>query len=281
MDWLIFVIAAGIFSAASNLISRYLLKGNKDSWAFSFFYSGIGAIISLPFMIWNFKMATTVGPWLLMLLVGVLIVLNNYLNFKSLRFIEPSVQGSILKMRLVWAFILGIIFLAEPFSWNKLLGTVVIILAGIIIAWKKRDSQSIQGIILAFVSTIVYSTVLLFYKQLFKDFNTASLTFLIFFIPAVLNLLVMPNSFKRIKETFQINPRGIIVACALGGFTNLAFNQAVSLGQISVVPAIAEAFLLLVLVGEHFILKEKQHLQVKIIAVVLAVLGALLIIAIR
>lgn len=275
--WFVFACISGLFSAASGLISRRLLKGNKDSWAYSFYYSLIGAIISLPFMLSSFKVAHSYSLWIVLFVVGVLIVLQNFLIFKSTNFLEQSVQGIITKFRLVWVFIFGIFILAESFSIMKFTGTILTLIAGILLVHKFKKKQSIQGIVLAFSSTFFYAIVIILYKFLFKEFNSASLTFFIFIIPATINLVIIPNSIKRIIVMMKENTWPVIISCGLGAFTNLTMNYALTLGEASKVLVIIEAFLIFTLVGEHFILKEKDHLLTKIIAMIIVIIGAILI----
>jgi uncharacterized membrane protein len=54
-------------------------------------------------------------------------------------------------------------------------------------------------------------------------------------------------------------------------------NYALSLGEASKTLVIIESFLVVTLIGEHLFLKERDSLSVKIIAVILATLGAVLI----
>jgi len=54
-------------------------------------------------------------------------------------------------------------------------------------------------------------------------------------------------------------------------------NQGLSLGEASRVLVLIESFLVVTLVGEHLFLKEREHLNTKIIAVVAATIGAVLI----
>lgn len=228
-------------------------------------------------MISSLKVAHSFSLWILLILAGVLIVIQNLLIFKSTNFLEPSVQGIITKFRLVWVFIFGLIFLGEHFSVMKLVGTVLTILAGLLLVKKFKKVQSTQGIVLAFISTIFYAVIIVFYKYLFTEFNSSSLTFFIFFIPAVINVFIMPNSLKRITKMMQESKLSVILACALGAFANLTMNYALTLGEASKVLVIIEAFLIITLVGEHIFLKEKDHLITKIIAAIIVVAGAILI----
>lgn len=275
--WLFYVILAGVLYAGQWLSTRYLLKNkNNDAWAFSFYFSLIGAIVSLPFMLFRFKIAGDLHMWLIMILIGVLIVTQNLLTFQSARFVEASVSGVILKFRLVWIFIFGTIILGETFSFIKVIGTGLTIVAGLFLIQKLNKPKSLWGILLSFSSTIFYAVVIILYKFLFTTFNPQSLTFFIFFIPAIINLIIMPHSISRVRTIIKHNPRMLLFTCILGAFSNLAMNIALSLGQVTKVNVIMEAFLVLIIVGEYYLLKEKENTFTKAIAVILVLIGAVL-----
>lgn len=276
--WLFFAILAGLLYTIQGLMTRHLLRGQKDAWAFSFYFSLIGALVSAPFLLSGIKVPFTWQPWGLALLVGLLIVGQNFLNFKSTNFIEASINGAITKFRLVWVFILSLVILGEGFSWLKLLGTLLTVGAGLVIIHKIKRPKSSLGVLLAFGATIFYAIVIILYKYLLASFNSVSLTFFVTFLPAVLlNLLLMPHAFTRVKKMFQENWLFVSVACVFGALANLALNQGLAMGEASKVLVIIEAFLVLTLVGEHFFLKEKDYLWVKIAAVLFATIGAILI----
>lgn len=275
--WLIWALLSGLFYTASGLITRYVLKGNKDSWAFSFYFSFIGALISLPFILNQYQGGKSWQIWVLTFLVGILIVGHNWLNFKSSNYLEASVGGAILKLRLAWVLIFSIIFFQESFSWYKLAGTSLAVFAGIIIIRGIKRPNSVKGTLLAFSSTVVYAAVIMFYKILFKEFNAVTLTFFIFLIPSVLNFIIMPKAIHRLEKIIRLNGKVVILACGLGGLANLAMNQGLSGAEATKVLVIIESFLVLALVGEHLWLKERTYLPVKIAAVIAATAGAILI----
>lgn len=276
--WLVFALLAGGLYTAQGLLTRHVLRGQKDAWAFSFYFSLIGAIVSLPFMLTSPKIPTTPFPWILAIIVGLLIVGQNLLNFKSSNYIEASLSGAITKFRLVWVFILSVIILHSAFSWQKLLGTLLAVSAGLVIIHQFKRPKSFTGVAFAFSATIFYAVVIILYKYLFASFNSVSLTFFVTFLPPVLiNLILMPHALERIKKIFKENGLLVSLACGLGALANLALNQGLSLNEASSVLVIIEAFLVVTLVGEHVFLKEKEQLWVKIIAVILATVGAVLI----
>ena len=275
--WLIWALISGLFYTGNSLITRYILKGSKDAWAFSFYFSFIGMLVSLPWIIAHFQGAKSLSMWGLILFAGLLVVGHNFLNFKSSNYLEASISGAVLKVRLAWVLIFSIIFFKEIFSLMKLVGTGLAILAGIIIIRGINRPKSLTGILLALSSTIVYATVIMLYKILFRDFNAVTLTFFIFLIPSIANLVIMPQAFARVKKLFKTDGKAVVLACILSGLANLAMNQGLSGAEATKVLVIIESFLVLALVGEHIFLKEKEYLGVKVAAVICATLGAIFI----
>jgi len=276
--WLFFALISGVFYTAENLILRYLLRQQKDAWAFAFFYSAVGTVITLPFMLAMPKVPHELGLWLLVPIVGLLIVANNLLLFKSSGLLEASLVGALLKLRLVWVFILGVLILQTPFSWDRLLGTILAITAGLIIVHKFRKSGSITGVSLVVMATIFNASIVILSKYLLNSFNAVSLTFFVSFLPPmIIMLVVMPHALVRIKKLFKNDWPIVFAACACGAFANLALNAALSLHDATSVLVISETFLILVLVGEHTVLKEREHGWVKVLSVALAIAGAILI----
>jgi uncharacterized membrane protein len=87
----------------------------------------------------------------------------------------------------------------------------------------------------------------------------------------------MPNSIKRVTDMAKNSGKMVLIATFFGGLANLAMNHALSLGEVTQPLVIIEAFLIIVLVGEHFFLKERKETTRKIVAVILATIGAVLI----
>ncbi len=276
--WLFFAFLSGVMFTGESLISRHVLRGGKDAWAFSFYFSLIGAIVSFPFMLANPKIPHTLTPWLLAALVGILIVCNNLLMFKTFNYLEASLSGALLKFKLVWIFMLSVIFLGTPFSWDKLLGTLLATSAGVVIIHNIRRPKSLTGVAYVVSATLFNAAVIILFKYLLTYFSPASLTFYpTFLLPALINLALMPNARARIKRIYKEDGKMLTFACALGAFANLALNKSLSLGEATSVLVIIEAFLVVTLVGEHIFLKEKEQVWVKIAAVALATAGAILI----
>jgi len=276
--WLFYSVLAGALYTAESLLQRFHLRKQKDVWTFALFYCLIGSVVTFPFMLTSPKVPSSPGPWALTAVVGLLIVANNLLFFKATGLIEMSLINSLQKLRLVWIFLFGVIFLSDPFSWQKLLGTICAIGAGWLILHSFKRPESSRGIVLIFAMTFINAGIIILFKYLLSSFNAVSLTFFADFLPAtIFTILLAPKAVTRIKTIFKDDWRIIFLACSLGAFSNIALNVALSLHDAASVVVINEVFLVLVLVGEHVFLKEKEHVWVKVASVGLAIAGAIFI----
>lgn len=275
--WFIFSALAGLLYTGESLLQRHFLRKQKDAWAFSFFYSLVGTIVSFPFMLASPVLPNSIGPWLGVLFVGLLVVGNNLLLFKAANHIEASVIGTLFKLKFVWIFVLSIILLGTAFEWTKLGGVILTIAAGFIIMHRFKR-RSTTGIYLVLMATIFNALIIIASKYLLDYFNASSLTFFASFLPALLlNFILMPRATSRVRSMFRTDWKVVFGICAVGAAANLALNQALSLHDATSVIIISEVFLVLILAGEHLVLKEKEQLWVKLGSIVLAVAGAVMI----
>jgi drug/metabolite transporter (DMT)-like permease len=276
--WVFLAILAGALFTAESLAQRKFLRGKNDAWAFAFFYSLIGTIISFPVMLAAPELPHSLREWGIALFIGFLIVANNVLLFRATALLEVSFVGTLLKLRLVWVFVLGIVLLQDDFSWAKLAGTAAVILSGMMVAKHVRRPGSSSAVALVLTATIVNAAIIVVSSYLLESMNVASSTFFATFLPAtVLNFVLMPNARTRVTTMFNEHRRNVAFVCTLGALSNFALNGALATGDAGSVVVLNEAVLIFVVFGEHLILREKEYLGVKLIGIPLAVSGAVLI----
>ncbi|HUQ85543.1 MAG TPA: DMT family transporter [Candidatus Limnocylindrales bacterium] len=278
MTWVLYSVLAGMLFTAGSLLSRHILKAEKDPWAYSFWFSLGGALACFPLMLISPQVPTGWWPWALALVLGIGIVAHNVLQFTALRYIEASVSGSIMKLRLVWVFILGALFLGEVTTPGKMLGIVLTLAAAFLIFYKFKHKNSTKGILLVLGASVLNAGIIILIKYLLDFFNPVSLTFFGgFLFSAIFNFILMPRSFERITDVIKNKGKIIFLSAGLGGITNLIMYKALEVGDTTRVVVIIEAFLITTLAGESLFLREKHQVGTKIVAVLLATFGAILI----
>lgn len=274
--WFLFALIAGIFFALTSLLIRSYAKKNADAWLLSFYFSLFSAIILIPFFIYEFQFPLTIHFFGGVVLVSVFIILYNFLTFKAAQFLSASVNSTLSKFRLLWILLAGVFIFGEHIVAKNILGMVLIIVSFLLIIDFKNWTSSRKGVIFVVLGTFVYSISAIILKQLALLSGTLSLTFFIFALPVIINALVIPNFFDRAKKEF-FNWKmllGIAIVAVIG---NLALVKALTYNALSGVYFVMSASLVLVLVGEYIFLKEQDRLIWKLVAVILAIVGTILI----
>jgi drug/metabolite transporter (DMT)-like permease len=274
--WFVYALIAGIFSAINSLLVRSYSKKHKDSLILSFCFSSIGALILLPAII-IMQPSIPMNPifWGGIILISALVVIGNSLTFGASKYVGASTQNVINKLRLVGILICGIIIFSDTITVEKMIGMLFVITASLLIIDYKNWHASKKWIILLLINVCIGVIMAVLLKKLILMSEYILVAFLLFFVPALINATVIPNFIKRLKDKIpDIKP--IILITILGVVFNLALIKALSYKELSGIYFVMEGAIILVVFGEHFILKEKERLGWKIAAIILAIAGAIL-----
>lgn len=275
--WFLFAILSGFFFASLNLIERHLLESDEsDPLAFSFFFSFLSMLLLIPFVLFDPQFSSEFLPWLLVIIVSALLSANNFLNFTGIKYASASIVGTIGKFKIVWVFVLGLLLAQEVWSPYKGLGIFLTVLAGVVLVAKLNMGASLKGIIFAFVSTFFGAMALVIYTPLLKEFNVTTLTFLIFAFPAGINFIAMKGRIFRVQRQYNAYSWRLLIVSVFGVLGNIFIVAAINLGEASRVLVVVEFLFILVLLGEHYVLKDKTQVLRKGIAATFATIGAIL-----
>ncbi|MGB0900225.1 DMT family transporter [Halocynthiibacter sp.] len=129
------LLGAAMF-ALYGLLTRYASR--KDSAMISFFWTGIGGSVAMTLVgIWFWKpMASDDWVWMITLCFSG--VLGHWLLIKCYAVAEASAVQPFAYLQLVWVSILGVTLLGETLRTNVMIGTVVVVGAGVFALWRER-----------------------------------------------------------------------------------------------------------------------------------------------
>ncbi len=291
MTALILALIAGALYTGSNLVARKVLKDGSDAWSYSFIFSSIGLIVTLPLLLVEYlaaafnnteRLSESAGhePSLLILVViamGLIVVAHNAALFSANNYISPSVNGSIYKLRLIWLALIGTVFFQESLTDGLKLGTLLVVASGVILAGGMKGKKSLLGITLVAAASVFYAVGLSASKFLLTDLTSLQVTTLVFAVPAALNLPIIYRRRERFLALWQKHKKLVLMGGVLGAFANICVFAALATENISVVPLLIEAFLVVTFAGEIIILRERENLKLKLLAVALSILGSILV----
>ncbi len=129
------LLGAAMF-ALYGLLTRYAAR--KDSAMVSFFWTGIAGAVAMTLVgIWFWKpMAGSDWFWMITLCFSG--VLGHWLLIKCYAVAEASAVQPFAYLQLVWVSIIGVSFLGETLRTNVIIGTVVVVGAGVFALWRER-----------------------------------------------------------------------------------------------------------------------------------------------
>jgi uncharacterized membrane protein len=254
MDWIIIAVLAHFLTALAVIIDKFLLAskrvGHPSTYAF---YTGALSIFTLVLAPWGFHWMST-KDIALSFISGIIFIYGILFVFKALRDNEASRVNPVVGTTVpIVAFIFASIFLSEDLNRSQLIGVVMLILGGWVIAWEfdgKNKGKLFGGFFQAVIAGVFLAFAFSFFKVLYlKD------TFINIFIwtrlglvLGSLSLLLFPawkkiitGSFSGFKKPEKKNYRtGFLFTFnkIIAGVGSILLNYAISIGSVTIVNAL-------------------------------------------
>lgn len=135
---LIPLLAATMF-ALYGLLTRYV--GRYDSASVSFFWTGTtGAIVMTLIGIWHWEPMTPTD-WFWMLCLCCTAALSHWLLIRAYEVAEASAIQPFAYLQLPIASLLGVLIFSEAVRSNVIIGTVIVVSAGLFTLWRQRQKE--------------------------------------------------------------------------------------------------------------------------------------------
>jgi drug/metabolite transporter (DMT)-like permease len=198
-------------------------------------------------------------------------------NVKALQYLEASVFSVIYNLRIILTTALGILFLSEDVVWLRILGGAAILVAIFIVKQKGSQSVRTKGILWAIAAASALSFLNLFEKKLINHVG-----FMNYYpIESVISGAVMWTYLLSSKRNFDYRvlwqPR-MLQLMTLRGISAYGYSGALAVGAlISVASYISGMGVIFTVLLGAIWLGERDYLQRKIMATIIAVLGLTLV----
>lgn len=267
--WLFYALIAALGYSGTILSIKHILRTYKDSWMLSFYFSLFGALFTFPFFLFELDFPTK-EFWLLLIITKVLVVAYNYTQFKAYHFLSATSIAVLSKIRFVFLFIAGVV-LNEILDIKSIFGIMLILGASLLAINYKKWQASKQGVTLVIIASFLFTAFALLTKPLAVNIKPFSFIFLGFIVACIINAIAMPNFKKRAQK--KPNTKDLLVLGFFAAIANVALAKALTFDQNTIVFFIFEASLIPVIIGEYALLKDKEHILKKVIAIALVLIG--------
>lgn len=282
MSWQLLTLLSIVLFSLNSLFHKVIMREEQsDPYAQTIAFYGLVGIISLFIAIFNggfqYKIPLQLLPYFIPL--ACFSTVAPVLLFHSIKRIDASEVSILVSTQRLWIVIAAFILLNEPFSYNKLLGTIVILIGISIALWKKNRFVLNKEILYVLLAAIMYGLAETTSYFILRSVDALSFIVYVSLIPAILLTIIKPRSIKKLK--FYLTPKlalAIIlvslndVLASLFGY--LAYQIGRNASQIA--PLLATNTMLSVILA-IIILRERTNVANKIIGATIVVCGLILV----
>lgn len=201
-----------------------------------------------------------------------MLITMQFCNVKALQYLEASVFSVFYNTRILFATLLGFIFLSESVGLLSLIGGLLIFVAIFIVRQRSAKGITKQGVLFGLATALAMSSMNTCEKELIKLVGYEQYIFPMFGIAAVIMWSIVLLRHTETPFKLLLQPRGIVLM-ALRACAGIGFSYSLVFGPVAVSSYVSSLSVVLIVVFGILFLGERDYLKAKLGAVVTAVIG--------
>lgn len=278
-DWkfwvILYLISAVIFAQAFKKSNRNMKDASLLTILLELF-TAFFSIFFIPFF--KFTIPTDITIYLILLVVVMIYAVTDRLNIEARYGLDPSVFSMLKQLSTVFLIILGFIFLKEKIIIKKIIGSIIIIFANLLLAFDKGKIKINKYFIMSFISNFLFAVAMLINVNISNNFNIGFYTILTVFLPSILIFLFGKYKVKDLVKEFDLYDKKTFLLSAFTWCLMLISSvKAYEVGNVTVIAPLLTLTAILNTIYEFVINKNKNKLIQKIIASILILIGVIII----
>lgn len=273
---LLLLLIAGLLSGVIQILNKKLAVLKHQSSTHAAVIALTNGVIGLPLILYQFRLPEFSKTWVLIVFSVVAYAISLLFYFVAYKHADVSLVSVVRRLSIVFITVIGVIFLHEELSFVNWLGVVLILLSGAVVAIDKKKIKFSTGVLFALFSAILASFCSVLDKQILHDISP-------FTYVVINNLLVglvllprkgvvtdardlLKHHWKLIILTAVLMDLGFALVLYVLQGTDVSQTMPVYMGLSFMMPIVFGIVLL----------KEKQKLRQKVIALALGLIGIFL-----
>jgi len=274
-NWIFLSIIAGLASNAFNFISRYILRENEDSTAYTWFYE-VTRFFAFAFIaIFDWKLILTFSSFIIFTLLGVTDGIAAYWYMKMHQHAHLSISAILSRTRLIWVPIIAFFLIRESLTIPEYLG-IIILFAGLSVVVSPKKLFIDKGALYANLSAFVIAINIVLTKMALPYGSNGVINGATALLPAMLFPFIIPNSVPRLKQIFKKNLVIKLCAIAFNVISIYVFTAALRFGDSGKVTAIYQGMIIVSILAGIIFLKEKADISKKLTGAAITIIGVVI-----
>ena len=272
---MLYLVSAVVFAQALKKANRNMKSAGALTILLEVF-TAFFALFFIPFF--DFTWPTDTSVYLTLLAVVSIYAITDRLNIEARYGLDPSVFSMLKQLSTVFLIILGFIFLKEQIVLKKIIGSVIIIFANVLLAFNKGKIKFNKYFIMSFVSNFLFAVAMLINVNISNYFNLAFYTILTVFTPSMLIFIFGKHSLKELKCEFNYyDKKYFLLASFCWCLMLIASVRSYQLGNVTLIAPLLTLTSILNTMYEYFVCKNKSKFIQKVIASILIIIGVVII----
>ena len=272
---MLYLVSAVVFAQAFKKANRNMKSAGALTILLEVF-TAFFALFFIPFF--DFTWPTDTSVYLTLLAVVSIYAITDRLNIEARYGLDPSVFSMLKQLSTVFLIILGFIFLKEQIVLKKIIGSVIIIFANVLLAFNKGKIKFNKYFIMSFVSNFLFAVAMLINVNISNYFNLAFYTILTVFTPSMLIFIFGKHSFKELNcEFIYYDKKYFLLASFCWCLMLIASVRSYQLGNVTLIAPLLTLTSILNTMYEYFVCKNKSKFIQKVIASILIIIGVVII----
>ncbi len=272
---LIYLFVTVIFNESYKIISQNM----KSAGALTILVELIAGIFSLlwiPFF--EMKFSTDFKVYILLGLAIIFYALQNRLATTSRSGMEASAYSIIKQLSNVFVIIMGFIFLKEELTFQKIIGSILLIGSNIIIFYKKKTWKNNRYLWLGILANLCMGIALFLDVNNSNCFNLALYVSITLLVPAILSFTIERIKIKEIISEWKTNSKSLILLTGISwSFMMISKIRSYQLGEVTKIAPLCSLTVILNVLFAFIFLKNRKSILKKLIASTLIIIGIFII----
>jgi len=282
MEWLLFIVIGTIFFSLTTLLQRAFLKEEQSNYyAYAVAFQLLIALLIFIYVFFTgFNVPSFTSLPLNWGLVIFLYALANLAMFKGLQTIEASETSILISSRAIWTMFGAAIFLGEEVTLLRAVGVLLIIFGIAVIFHKGKKWKFNVGHLLILCSAALLGLAFTNDAFILKTVDAPSFAVFAFGLPGITLLLIKPKIIKELSYFLELK-RAIKLLGASSLFSVAAvatYSSYRAGGDASQIMPIMQFSIIITVFLAYIFLGERGFVLKKIIGLLLALAGVLLIV---
>ena len=277
MIWIIvYLIFATIFSQEFKVVNQNAKIISALTVLLEIFTGFFALLLSVFF---EYKFPNDIRVYIVLLIVTVIYAITDRLNIEARYGLKTSTFSMLKQLSTVFMVIFGIFLLKEEIVLKKIIGSILIIVANILLARDKNGKLSINKyFIMCFISNFLFAVAMLINVNISSSFNIGIYTFITVFIPSLIIKRFSNIKIKDLVNEFNIYDKKKFMLVAFSWCVMLISSvKAYEYGSISVVAPLLTLTSIINTFYEFIKDKKRDEFIYKLVISIIILIGVVLI----